>query len=58
MSAMNAFVPTILMIAALALLVGGILLFRRGDRQCGVLMIVASIVFIGNVVILTLPAAP
>ena len=58
MSSLNAFVPTILMIAALALLVGGTLLFRRGDRQRGVLMIVAGIVFIGNVVILTLPAAP
>jgi len=58
MTASNAFVPTILMIAALALLVGGTLLFRRGDRQRGVLMIVAGIVFIGNVVILTLPAAP
>lgn len=58
MTAFNAFMPTILMIAALALLVGGILLFRRGDRQRGVLMIVAGIVFIGNVVILTLPAAP
>ena len=58
MSSLNAFVPTILMIAALALLIGGALLFRRGDRQRGVLMIVAGIVFIGNVVILTLPAAP
>jgi len=46
--------PAILMIAAFALVLGGVSLIRRGNRQKGVLMIVCAVVFVGNVAILTL----
>ncbi len=43
------------MIAAFALVVGGIRLIRRKeDRGRGVLMLVAAAVLVGNVVILTI----
>jgi hypothetical protein len=43
-------------IAAPLLFGGGIVLIRRGDRRKGVLMLVASIVLLGNVLVLTWPA--
>lgn len=43
------------MIAAFALVVGGIRLIRRKeDRGRGVLMLIAAAVLVGNVVILTI----
>jgi hypothetical protein len=42
-------------IAAPLLFGGGIVLIRRGDRRKGVLMLIASIVLLGNVLILTWP---
>jgi len=55
MTLLNTLVPSILMLAAIALLIGGTVLLRRGDRTRGTLMIVAAIVFVGNVLIQTLP---
>ncbi len=43
----------IAMLAAFALLFGGLRLLRGGERRKGVLMLVAAIVLIGNVAILT-----
>lgn len=43
----------IAMIAAFLLIAGGIALIRRGERQKGVLMIVAAAVLIANVLIWT-----
>ena len=44
----------IAMIAAFLLIAGGIALVRRGERQKGVLMMVAAVVLIANVLIWTL----
>jgi len=45
---------TLAMIAAMALLIGGIALVRRPrDRKRGALMIVAALVLLGNVLIWT-----
>ena len=57
MTLLNGLVPSILMIAAIALLIGGIAMLRRGDRTRGLLMIVAAVVFVGNVLILQIPVA-
>lgn len=46
---------SVAMIAAFALVAGGVLLIRRGrERTKGVLMIVAALVLVGNVVIATI----
>ncbi len=41
-------------IAVFALLLGGWRIIARGDRQRGILMIVAALVLLGNILILTL----
>lgn len=52
---MNAAAPAIAMLAAVALVVGGIALIRRRDaRTKGVLMLVMAAVLVANVVIWTL----
>lgn len=43
------------MLAAGALILGGITLLRRGDRRKGGLMLATAAVLIGNVVILAAP---
>lgn len=45
---------SITMLAAGALLWGGVILIRRGERQKGVLMLVAAAVLLGNVLIWTI----
>ena len=44
---------TVMMLAVLALGFGGVQLYRKGDRQKGVLMIVCSVVVLANLVIWT-----
>lgn len=52
---MNGLVPGLLMLAVFALAAGGIYLLRTGgDRKRGYLMLVAAVVFLGNVLIMTL----
>ncbi|MBY8827097.1 hypothetical protein [Hephaestia mangrovi] len=52
---MNAAAPAIAMLAAVALVVGGIALIRRRDaRTKGVLMLVMAAVLVANVAIWTL----
>ncbi|HVI98543.1 MAG TPA: hypothetical protein VM657_05690 [Sphingomonas sp.] len=47
--------PAIAMLAAFALVIGGIVLIRqRESRQKGVLMLVMALVLVGNVVIWTI----
>lgn len=46
--------PSLLMIAAFALAIGGINLIRKGNRQKGVLMIICALVFFANVLLFTL----
>jgi len=54
-SALESAAPAIAMLAAFALIAGGVVVIRRGDnRRQGVLMLVMAIVLIGNVVIWTL----
>ena len=55
MSGLVSIVLTVGMLAAFALVVGGIKLVRRKeDRGRGVLMLIAAAVLVGNVAILTL----
>lgn len=55
-SGLPAFALSLLMLAAFALAIGGVwLIAKAGDRKRGVLMIVAAGVFLGNVLIWTLP---
>ncbi|HEX9931453.1 MAG TPA: hypothetical protein VGB08_01265 [Allosphingosinicella sp.] len=55
MSGPGATFLSILMLAAFALVVGGIAMIRRGrERSKGVLMLVAAAVLAGNVAILAL----
>ena len=44
---------TVMMLAVLALGFGGVQLYRKGDRQKGVLMIVCAVVVMANLVIWT-----
>lgn len=54
MSATASILMSVLMIAAVALLLGGLAVIRRGaNRRQGVLMLVAAAVLVGNVLILT-----
>ena len=54
MGGLGSTISAIGMIAAFALVVGGIRLIRRKeDRGRGVLMLIAAAVLVGNVVILT-----
>lgn len=49
------FALSLLMLAAILLGAGGTwLIVKRGDRRKGVLMLVAAIVFLGNVLIWTI----
>jgi hypothetical protein len=49
------FLLSIAVIAVFLLLGGGVALLRKGDRQKGVLMLVAALVLFGNVLIWTVP---
>ena len=52
---MSGLIPGLLMLAVCALTIGGVYLMRtRRDRGRGVLMLVAALVFLANVLILTL----
>lgn len=52
---MNALAPSIAMVAAFALVIGGVRLVRRPvERTKGVLMLVCAAVLVGNVLIWTL----
>ena len=56
MTGAPAFAITVLMLAAFALIAGGMyLIVRRNERRRGVLMLVAAAVFLGNVLIWTWP---
>jgi hypothetical protein len=46
--------PSLLMLAAFALAFGGVRIILKGNRQKGVLMIICALVFVGNVLILSL----
>ena len=55
MTGLAAAAPAIAMIAAFALVLGGIRLFRRpAERTKGVLMLICAVVLVGNVLIWTL----
>ncbi|MGV3458008.1 hypothetical protein [Sphingomonas sp.] len=44
---------SLLLIAAVVLVWGGVTMIRKGDRTKGVLMIVCAVVLVGNVLIWT-----
>ncbi len=44
---------SLLLIAAVVLVWGGVMMIRKGDRTKGVLMIVCAVVLVGNVLIWT-----
>lgn len=55
-SGLPAFALSLLMLAAFALAIGGSWLIAKAkDRRRGILMLVAAAVFLGNVLIWTLP---
>ena len=43
----------LLMVGVVALIWGGVVILRRGDRTKGVLMLVCAVVLLGNVLIWT-----
>ncbi|PKP88140.1 MAG: hypothetical protein CVT77_18970 [Alphaproteobacteria bacterium HGW-Alphaproteobacteria-16] len=53
LSTSAATVLSLLVLAAFALVAGGVMMIRRGDRQKGVLMIACAVVALGNVMIWT-----
>ena len=55
MTGLPATLLSIVMLAAFGLIIGGVVLIRRGERKKGVLMIVAAAVLVGNVLIWTVP---
>jgi hypothetical protein len=55
MTGLPAILLSIAMLAAFGLVIGGVVLIRRGQRRKGVLMIVAAAVLVGNVLIWTVP---
>lgn len=52
---MNDAILSLAVLAAIALTGGGVALWRRGERQKAVLMIVAALVIAGNVAIISVP---
>lgn len=55
MTGLASILLSVAMIAAFALVAGGIVMIRRGrERRKGMLMIAAALVLVGNVAILTL----
>lgn len=55
MTGTAAFLLSIMMLAAFALIGGGIYLIAKGrDRRKGALMLVAALVLLGNIAILTI----
>lgn len=55
MTSLASILLSVAMIAAFALVAGGIVMIRRGrERRKGMLMVVAALVLVGNVAILTL----
>ena len=52
---MTSFVLSIAMLTSIALVVGAIALFRRGQRKQPALMLVLAVVMIANVVIWSIP---
>ena len=54
---MLAFALSLMMLAALALCAGAVFLWRRGERQRPVLMIVMALILAANVAIWSLPDA-
>ena len=55
MTGLPAALLSIAMLAAFGLVIGAVVLIRRGQTKKGVLMIVAAAVLVGNVLIWTLP---
>jgi uncharacterized membrane protein YozB (DUF420 family) len=55
MTGLPAVLLSIAMLASFGLIIGGVVLIRRGETRKGVLMIVAAAVLVGNVLIWTLP---
>ena len=49
-----AYGPSLLMLSAFALAIGGVRLILRGNGPKGVVMIVCALVFVGNVLIWSL----
>ncbi|WP_374525806.1 hypothetical protein [Sphingopyxis sp.] len=47
---------SIVMLGAIALLVGAVMVFRHGDRRRALLMLVAALVMFANVAIWLIPA--
>ncbi len=45
---------SLLLIAAVVLVWGGVTMIRKGDRTKGILMIVCAVVLVGNVLIWTI----
>ena len=50
----NPILLSIAVLATFALVWGGVVVWRKGDRQKGVLMVIAAAVLLGNVLIWTL----
>ena len=55
MTGLPAILLSIAMLASFGLVIGAVVLVRRGQTKKGVLMIVAAAVLVGNVLIWTLP---
>ncbi len=51
-------IMAIVMIAILALVLGAVAVWRRGEPRRAVLMIIAALVLAGNVAIWSVPAVP
>ncbi|MCC2603051.1 hypothetical protein [Sphingopyxis yananensis] len=49
---------SIAMLGAIALLIGSVMVFRRGDRKHGLLMLIAALVLFANVAIWMVPVNP
>ena len=54
MSGFHSAILAIAMLAAIACAIGGVATIRRGERNKGVLMLVMTVVLVGNVAIWTL----
>ncbi|MBC9031214.1 hypothetical protein IAG41_02310 [Sphingomonas sp. JC676] len=51
---LNPILQSIAVLAMFALVWGGVVIWRKGDRQKGVLMVIAAAVLLGNLLIWTL----